>query len=120
MIKSGKKIYELRLFDEKRKAIKVADQIEFTSVYSGEKLIVEVEDLLIFPSFFELYNSLSPLEIGYNECDSKTASHLDMQRYYSKEEQELFGVVAIKIKMIKNLIRRKKHSQIIDKLNEMQ
>ena len=100
MIKSGKKIYELRLFDEKRKGIKVADKIEFTSVYNGEKLIAQVEDLLTFPSFFELYNSLSPLEIGYNERDSKTASYLDMQRYYSAEEQRLYGVVAIKIKII--------------------
>ena len=117
MIKSGKKIYELRLYDEKRKVIKVADKIEFTSVSSGEKLIVEVEDFLIFPSFFELYNSLSPLEIGYNEHNYKNATHLDMQRYYSKEEQELFGVVAIKIKI---WLVAKKYSQIIDKSNEMQ
>ena len=100
MIKSGKKIYELRLFDEKRKAIKVADKIEFTSVSSGEKLMVEVEDVLVFSSFSELYNSLPLLEIGYNECNSKTASHLDMQLYYTEEEQKLYGVVAIKIKRL--------------------
>ena len=40
-----------------------------------------------------------------------------MQRYYSKEEQELFGVVAIKIKI---WLVAKKYSQIIDKSNEMQ
>ena len=100
MIKSGKKIYELRLFDEKRKLIKVKDKIEFASVFSGEKLLVEVEDVLVFSSFCELYKSLSPLEIGYDEHNFKNATHLDMQRYYSKEEQELFGVVAIKIKLI--------------------
>ena len=100
MIKSGKKIYELRLFDEKRKLIKVNDKIEFTSTISGEKLIAIVEDVLVFSSFYELYSSLSPLEIGYDVHNYKSASHLDMGRYYKEEEQKLYGVVAIKIKRL--------------------
>ena len=100
MIKSGKKIYELRLLDEKRRLIKVNDKIEFTSVFDGEKLIVKVEDVLVFSSFCELYKSLSPLEIGYDEHNFKNASHLDMCHYYNEEEQNLYGVVAIKIKRL--------------------
>ena len=99
MIKNGKKIYELRLFDEKRKIIKVGDEIEFYCEEINQKLTVRVLEVLTFKSFEELYASLSPLEIGYTEQTSKTASPEDMLYYYSKEEQERFGVVAIKIKV---------------------
>ena len=100
MIKSGKKIYELRLLDEKRKALKVGDYIEFTSFKTGEMLNVEIVDILHFSSFIDLYKALSPLEIGYTEQNCHTASHLDMQKYYSESEQKTHGVVAIKIKRV--------------------
>ena len=100
MIKSGKKIYELRLFDEKRQAISVNDKIEFTCQANGEKLTVNVVEILRFPSFIDLYEALSPLEIGYTKQNYKLSSPLDMQRYYSKDEQERYGVVAIKIQRV--------------------
>ena len=37
-IKNGLKTIEMRLFDEKRKQIKVGDTIEFTNIVSLEKL----------------------------------------------------------------------------------
>ena len=101
MIKSGKKIYEMRLLDEKRKGIKIGDEIEFSLYdFEGEKLVVVVEDLLQFTSFIDLYAHLSPLDIGYTEENKASASYKDMEKYYPKEEQAKYGVVAIKIKLI--------------------
>lgn len=102
MIKKGRKIYELRLFDEKRSLIKIGDGIEFSCTENeGEKLVVEVVDILKYPSFTDLYADLSPLDIGYSEENAHLASHKDMEKYYSLEEQAKFGVVAIKIKLKK-------------------
>lgn len=38
MIKGGKKHYELRLYDEKRRLIKAGDVIRFTQTESGEAI----------------------------------------------------------------------------------
>jgi ASC-1-like (ASCH) protein len=41
-IKTGHKIIESRLYDEKRREIEIGDDIEFTNRDSGEKLTTEV------------------------------------------------------------------------------
>ena len=100
MIKSGRKIYEMRLLDEKRSKIKIGDEIEF-SLYDNqdEKLLVTVVDVLKYRSFTDLYADLSPLELGYTQENCKDASFKDMEKYYSTKEQARYGVVAIKIKL---------------------
>lgn len=98
MIKEGNKTIELRLYDEKRKMISVGDTITFTNTADiSEILIVQVTDLFIFNSFDELYKSLPLLECGYTTEDIDTASPGDMDKYYSKEMQQQYGVVGIKI-----------------------
>ena len=52
-IKSGEKIYELRLYDEKRQKIKCGDYIVFTAE-NGERLTAKVTDILRFNDFAEL------------------------------------------------------------------
>ena len=101
MIKEGNKTIELRLYDEKRKMISVGDTITFTNTADiSEILIVQVTDLFIFNSFDELYKSLPLLECGYTMEDIDTASPGDMDKYYSKEMQQQYGVVGIKISLI--------------------
>lgn len=98
MIKEENKTIELRLYDEKRKMISVGDTITFTNTADiSETLIVQVTDLFIFNSFDELYKSLPLLECGYTMEDIDTASPCDMDKYYSKEMQQQYGVVGIKI-----------------------
>jgi len=99
LIKKGKKIYELRLNDEKRRLIVTGDRIRFTQTQSGEHLIVTVTELSVFKNFDELYAALPSSEIGYN--DDETADPADMLRYYSEEAIAANGVIAIK--MAKNL-----------------
>lgn len=101
-IRTGIKTIELRLYDEKRKAISVGDMITFVNTEdANETLCVCVEDLFVFESFDELYQSLPLLECGYTEETVSTASPNDMQAYYSKEKQAQYGVVGIKISLRK-------------------
>lgn len=97
-IKNKTKDIELRLYDEKRKKIKVGDEICFTNISNGEQLHAKVVKLHLFKSFEELYNALDKVRIGYDKCSIPDPT--DMQKYYSKEEQKQYGVVGIEIEVI--------------------
>ena len=101
MIACGKKIYELRLYDEKRRNISVGDEIVFTRSRGGDdSMRCLVVGLHLYDSFATLYASLPLLQCGYTEEDISTADPSDMDIYYSKERQAAYGVVAIEIKLI--------------------
>ncbi len=97
MIKSGKKIYELRLYDEKRRLISAGDTVEFTNTEGGDILIARVAALHRFPDFARLYDALPLTECGYTEENVHLASPRDMESYYSAVEQEKYGVLAIEL-----------------------
>ncbi len=97
-IKSGRKTIELRLYDEKRRKIGVGDEICFTQTESKERLTAEVVAVYPFTSFEELYKALPLEKCGYD--DPSTAKWQDMDEYYSREEQEKFGVVGIEVRVI--------------------
>ena len=95
-IKEGTKTIELRLNDEKRSLLKVGDEIEFTNRDTNEKLSVDIINLHKYPSFEELYKHFDKVEMGYNKDD--IAESKDMEAYYSKEEQDKYGVLGIEIR----------------------
>ncbi len=97
MIKSGQKTIELRLNDDKRQRIKVGDAIVFTNTADGEQLRRAVLQLHHFSSFADLYQSLPLVKCGYTEQDVELAQASDMEKYYTVEEQEKFGVVGIEL-----------------------
>ena len=97
-IKSGQKTIELRLYDEKRQLISVGDRIRFVNTKDEtDVLVMKVKALHIFESFDELYQNLPLLKCGYTEEDVDRALPSDMERYYSKEKQDLYGVVGIEL-----------------------
>ena len=96
-IKSGTKTIEMRLYDEKRRSIKIGDIIEFTNREMEEKICVKVVKLHISNSFNELYKEFDKVLLGYNK--NEIANPNDMIKYYSKKEQEKYGVVGIEIKL---------------------
>lgn len=55
-------------------------------------------DLHKYNSFQELYKHFNKVSMGYKE--DEIANPSDMEQYYSKEEQEKYGVVGIEIKLI--------------------
>lgn len=99
-IKDGEKTIELRLYDEKRRAISVG-VIVFTSRESGEKLQKRVKALHVFANFKQLYASLDLRKCGYAPDELAGAKAEDMEQYYSAREQERCGVVGIELEDIK-------------------
>ncbi len=97
-IKNGLKTIEMRLFDEKRKQIKVGDTIEFTNIVSLEKLKVKVIALHKFKNFEELYSHFNKTQLGYKQTEN--ANPNDMNQYYTNDDIHKYGVLGIEIKTI--------------------
>lgn len=97
-MKAGYKTIELRLYDEKRQALKVGDSIVFQSNDSPNDTITKnIKALHTFTSFEELYSVLPLLSCGYTPFTLPYAKAEDMKAYYSKEEQDKFRVVGIEL-----------------------
>jgi len=95
-IKNGTKTIEFRLFDEKRQQIKMGDQIEFSKLPDlQEKLLVNVAGLYKEDTFENLFKKLYNDE---KEIKRKTES---MYQYYSHEKEKEYGVIGIKILLVK-------------------
>ena len=97
-IKNGTKTIELRLNDEKRRLLNINDLIEFTNRETNEKMLVKIVNIYHYPSFEELYKHFDKISLGYKE--NEIANPCDMEMYYSKEEQNKYGVLAIEIKKL--------------------
>lgn len=97
-IKNGTKTIELRLNDEKRQLIKKNDIIQFENRVTLEKIKVKVLKLHKYNNFEELYRHFDKISLGYNIDES--ASFKDMEKYYSEEEQEKYGVLGIEISLM--------------------
>ena len=97
-MEAGRKTIELRLYDEKRRQIRAGDVIRFESrADETDVLYMLVTDLLVFDSFADLYRSLPLTACGYTEAELPFASPEDMNRYYSLEDQQKYGVVGIRV-----------------------
>lgn len=93
-IKSGTKTVEIRLNDEKRQVLKVGDDIEFSLINdSSKKIKVRINELRIFKNFKELFNSYSIEQYGGGDW-------VGMYQYYSKEDENTYGVLGIGITLI--------------------
>lgn len=53
-----------------------------------------------YPNFKELYKHFDKISMGYDVDD--IANPKDMEKYYSKEEQDKYGVIGIKVKLIED------------------
>ena len=112
-IKNGTKTIEFRLYDEKRRKVKIGDQIEFSKLPDlQEKILVDVLDLYIEPSFAELFEKL------YEDNEIAKQKANAMYEYYSPENEEKYGVVGIKIKLVDNWFRYTYNKLVRDKIPE--
>lgn len=93
-IKNGTKTVEFRLYDEKRKQIKVGDQIEFSKLPDlQEKLLVDVVELYREDTFEKLFRKL------YTDEEEITRKTKSMYEIYSPEKEQQYGILGIKIKI---------------------
>ena len=97
----GRKCWELRLYDEKRSALKPGDMIRFEQTDDDLEIqYVRILEIRTYPSFADLYRDIPLTECGYTEETAKTASPKDMEAYYTPEQQEQYGVCAIRIETL--------------------
>lgn len=99
-IQNGTKRIELRLYDEKRRAINLGDEIEFLKLPDlNDKLKVKVCGLLRYNSFSNLFKDFD-INILADKSMSKEQLLDVLQEFYTPEEQKKYGVLGIRIEKI--------------------
>lgn len=112
-IKNGTKTVEFRLYDEKKRKIKIGDQIEFSKLPDlQETILVDVLDLYRDNTFENLFKKLFDAD---DEIKRKTSA---MYQYYSHDEEKQYGVVGIKISLISSGFRYTYNKLVRDKIPE--
>lgn len=98
-ISRGEKNIESRLYDEKRQQINPCDYVEFTCIDKPtEKILTVVRALYRYADFKHLFSDFPPLSFGGT---SKEALLEEIEIFYSKEDQSKYGVIGIKIELLK-------------------
>jgi ASC-1-like (ASCH) protein len=100
-VASGKKIIEVRLYDEKRQRIQLGDTIEFSLLPdSDRKIRVEVVGLLRYKSFSQMVNDLPIGHFGYPDDYDKAELIKSIREIYDSEREARYGVLGIRMKLI--------------------
>lgn len=95
IVKKGKKDVEVRVNDEKRRKLNVGDTIIFLKrPLEDESIIKTVKSLEYYDNFKELVEHYE-MERIYLEGYTKEMYLKEMARFYTEEEQDKYGVVAI-------------------------
>jgi len=98
-IRDGKKSIEVRLYDEKRKDIKIGDIIEFKKEpEQTETVCAKVIELLQYRTFADLAHDFPPEAFGYFDTEKLLASIFS---FYTKEQEEKYTVLGIRIEVVK-------------------
>ncbi|MBI3335247.1 MAG: ASCH domain-containing protein [Candidatus Portnoybacteria bacterium] len=98
-IVDGEKIIESRLYDEKRQQINPGDQIEFTcNDKPTKKVLTTVRALYHYADFESLFSDFPSTYFGGT---SKEELVKEIETFYSKEDQSRYGVVGIKMTLLK-------------------
>ncbi len=93
-IRKGEKIYEGRLFDERRKTFKIGDVIKFIN---GEKSFCAlIEDRKVFKNFQEMADNVDKKDLGFKEKTKKEMVET-YRSFYALEDELKYGVVIFKL-----------------------
>lgn len=98
LLKSGKKVVELRLFDEKRQQIKIGDEIVFSNLSdTNDSFVARVINLYRAESFDKLCQIITLAQAGFT---SKEELITVLQEFYPPDSQQKYGVLGIEIQKI--------------------
>lgn len=99
-ILNGTKRIEIRLFDEKRQQIKIGDTIKFLKEPELiESFNVKVVDLLRYNNFEEMFKDFD-ISVLVDKSMTKEELISVLEEFYTKEKQEQYGVLGIKIELL--------------------
>ena len=100
VVKNGSKTVEVRINDEKRRKMTIGDELVFIKrPLEIEKIVTKITDLKVYNTFNELVKDYDIKNL-YLETFTKDEFLKLLERFYSKEEQEKYGVVAIEFKKV--------------------
>lgn len=100
-IKNGKKSIEIRLYDEKRRNVKIGDMIIFIKLpEKTEKIKVEVVGLSIFKSFRDLFSNFEKSKFGHEQNLSVEEQVNKQREHYTEYEEQQYGVIGMHIKLV--------------------
>lgn len=100
VVRLGIKNVEVRVNDLKRRKMKIGDEIIFLKrPLEEEKIITKITGLKVYDNFNELVKDYDIERLYLKEFSKKDFINL-LERFYSMEEQENFGVVAIEFEVI--------------------
>ena len=98
VVKYGTKNVEVRVNDEKRRKLKIGDRITFLKRPDDkESISAIVEDLVYYKDFNDLVKDYNMEELYLKEYSKEDFLTL-LKRFYSDDEINKYGVVAIKFK----------------------
>lgn len=98
-IRNGQKVYEIRLDYPSRQDLKVGNLIRIKNQDSGDFEVAQIEQIQKFDSFKKLFAAIDNLKLGFENNDPN--NYLEIEKYYSKEQQKEHKAVAYKIKLVK-------------------
>jgi ASC-1-like (ASCH) protein/predicted transcriptional regulator len=99
-ILNGTKRIEIRLNDEKRQQIKIGDTIKFLKEPElSENFNAKVTGLLRYNSFDDMFKDFE-IEILSDKSMTKEQLKNVLEQFYTKEKQEQYGVLGIRIELI--------------------
>lgn len=97
-ILNGSKNIEVRIFDNKRKLLKIGDEILFILRGNEERTILKtIIDLRVYPSFIEMAENENCLRIGFENGYTTENVVNEYYKYYDKAEEKQFGVLVIEL-----------------------
>lgn len=99
-IRNGSKTVEIRLCDEKRKVIDNGDVIVFERGNTGEKVVTRVTEQWACESFLEAYELFPPMRFGAEDDVTPKELAERILRYYTREEEREYGVLAIELTLV--------------------
>lgn len=99
---NGTKRIELRLNDEKRQLINVGDEILFLKEPNlDEEFLTKVTNIYKYDSFNDLFNDFE-IDVLADKNMSKEELLSELEKYYTKDSQDKYGVLGIEIEIIKD------------------
>lgn len=100
-IKAGKKIREYRLYDEKRRKIKIGDSITFHNLSdTTDSVAVEVTGLLIYKDWRSCYKYFFDQDLRDYYDNIDLAIHDTYENWWPKVKEERYGCLVIQMRLI--------------------
>lgn len=99
--RSGENTIDIRIFDEKRRRVRLGDTIVFGRSSGGpDRITVEVVGLSAFRSFGDLFAAFDKAKFGHGAGLSVDDQIALQRKHYTAEEEKDHGVLGIHIRLL--------------------